>query len=56
MADIIRVSGLSAGAVYLYFRSKDDLIEAAVTSSLENSRNLPSRCSSARRRRTQGHL
>ena len=34
MADIIRVSGLSAGAVYLYFRSKDDLIEAAVTSSL----------------------
>jgi len=34
MADIIRVSGLSAGAVYLYFRSKDDLIEAAITSSL----------------------
>ncbi len=28
MADIIRQSGLSAGAVYLYFQSKDDLIEA----------------------------
>ena len=28
MADIIRESGLSAGAVYLYFRSKDDIITA----------------------------
>lgn len=31
MADIIRGSGMSAGAVYVYFRSKDDLIEAVVT-------------------------
>ena len=28
MADIIRESGLSAGAVYLYFRSKDEIITA----------------------------
>jgi AcrR family transcriptional regulator len=28
MADIVRRSGLSHGAVYLYFASKDDLIEA----------------------------
>jgi len=28
MADIVRRSGLSPGAVYLYFKSKDDLIEA----------------------------
>jgi AcrR family transcriptional regulator len=28
MADIIRESGLSAGAVYLYFASKDDIIVA----------------------------
>ncbi|WP_407183655.1 TetR/AcrR family transcriptional regulator [Bradyrhizobium centrosematis] len=28
MADIVRRSGLSHGAVYLYFQSKDDLIEA----------------------------
>jgi AcrR family transcriptional regulator len=28
MADVIRESGLSAGAVYLYFRSKDDIIAA----------------------------
>ena len=31
MADIVRRSGLSQGAVYLYFRSKDDLIEALAT-------------------------
>lgn len=30
MDDIIRASGLSAGAVYGYFKSKDDLILAAV--------------------------
>jgi AcrR family transcriptional regulator len=30
MADVIATSGLSAGAVYRYFRSKDDLIEAIV--------------------------
>jgi len=30
MADIIGATGLSAGAVYRYFRSKDDLIEAIV--------------------------
>jgi len=34
MDDIIRVSGLSAGAVYSYYPSKDDLIQAAVTTSL----------------------
>ena len=28
MADIVRRSGLSQGAVYLYFQSKDDIIEA----------------------------
>ncbi|MFT4117258.1 TetR/AcrR family transcriptional regulator [Bradyrhizobium sp.] len=28
MADIVKRSGLSHGAVYLYFQSKDDLIEA----------------------------
>lgn len=31
MADVIRESGLSAGAVYLYFRSKDDIIVAVAT-------------------------
>ncbi|NYJ08841.1 TetR/AcrR family transcriptional regulator [Petropleomorpha daqingensis] len=30
MADVIAASGLSAGAVYRYFRSKDELIEAIV--------------------------
>jgi AcrR family transcriptional regulator len=30
MADVIAASGLSAGAVYRYFRSKDQLIEAIV--------------------------
>jgi AcrR family transcriptional regulator len=30
MADIIAASGLSAGAVYRYFRSKDELVEANV--------------------------
>jgi len=40
MEDIIRVSGLSAGAVYGYFASKDDLILAAVTTSLSGIRDL----------------
>jgi len=31
MADVIREAGLSAGAVYLYFRSKDDIIVAVAT-------------------------
>lgn len=35
MDDIIRASGLSAGAVYGYFASKDDIILAAVTGGLE---------------------
>lgn len=30
MADVIAASGLSAGAVYRYFKSKDELIEAIV--------------------------
>lgn len=34
MEDIIRESGLSAGAVYSYFKGKDELILAAVTTSL----------------------
>ncbi|TCR67472.1 TetR/AcrR family transcriptional regulator [Bosea sp. BK604] len=34
MDDIIRASGLSAGAVYSYYPSKDKLIMAAVTTSL----------------------
>lgn len=34
MDDIIRESGLSAGAVYRYFRSKDELITAAASQSL----------------------
>ena len=38
MEDIIRASGLSAGAVYLYFPSKEALIEVAVTTSLSGLR------------------
>lgn len=34
MHDIIRVSGLSAGAVYGYFNTKEDLILTAITTSL----------------------
>ncbi|MCY1143676.1 TetR/AcrR family transcriptional regulator [Actinoplanes sp. Pm04-4] len=34
MADIISESGLSAGAVYRYFRSKDDLISAVAGTAL----------------------
>lgn len=34
MDDIVRASGLSAGAVYSYFASKEELIFAAVTTSL----------------------
>jgi AcrR family transcriptional regulator len=40
MDDIIRASGLSAGAVYSYFASKDDLIHATVTASLSSLRDL----------------
>jgi AcrR family transcriptional regulator len=32
MRDILRESGMSAGAVYLYFKSKDELIEAIAES------------------------
>ena len=31
MADVIKEAGLSAGAVYLYFRSKDEIIVAVAT-------------------------
>ncbi|WP_420595479.1 TetR/AcrR family transcriptional regulator [Deinococcus sp.] len=31
MADVIRESGLSAGSVYRYYKSKDDLIAAIIT-------------------------
>ena len=40
MEDIIRASGLSAGAVYTYFASKEELIEAAVTESLSELRTV----------------
>ncbi len=40
MDDIIAASGLSAGAVYSYFPSKDALILAAVTVSLSGIRGL----------------
>lgn len=40
MDDIVRASGLSAGAVYSYFPSKEELILAAVTTSLGNLRAL----------------
>ncbi len=36
MHDIIRASGLSAGAVYGYFSTKDELIVEAVTTSLSS--------------------
>ena len=38
MNDIIRASGLSAGAVYSYFENKEDLILAALTTSLSDLR------------------
>lgn len=38
MQDIIRACGLSAGAVYGYFRTKDDLIMQAVVESLSSLR------------------
>jgi AcrR family transcriptional regulator len=40
MDDIIAASGLSAGAVYTYFKSKEDLILAAITTSLSGLRAL----------------
>ncbi len=40
MDDIVRASKLSAGAVYSYFPSKEELILAAVTTSLGNLREL----------------
>lgn len=40
MDDIIRTAGLSAGAVYSYFPSKEELILAAVTHSLGGIRDL----------------
>ncbi|GAB3248856.1 TetR/AcrR family transcriptional regulator [Kineosporia babensis] len=36
MADIISASGMSAGAVYRYFRSKDELIGAVAENVLQN--------------------
>jgi AcrR family transcriptional regulator len=39
MADIIQASGLSAGAVYSYFPGKEDLINAALTTSLTGVRD-----------------
>lgn len=39
MDDIVRASGLSAGAVYSYFKNKDELILAALTTSLAGLRD-----------------
>lgn len=35
MDDIIAEAGLSAGAVYSYFKNKDDLVQAALTTSMQ---------------------
>jgi AcrR family transcriptional regulator len=40
MDDIVRACGLSAGAVYGHFKSKDELILAAVTDSLSEAQAL----------------
>ena len=40
MEDIIRESGLSAGAVYLYFKGKDELILTAISTYLGQLRGL----------------
>ena len=40
MDDIIQASGLSAGAVYSYFTGKENIILAAVTTSLSGIKNL----------------
>jgi AcrR family transcriptional regulator len=40
MEDIIREANLSAGAVYLYYKSKDELIFAAFSSAFEEMRAL----------------
>lgn len=40
MEDLICESGLSAGAVYLYFRGKDELIQAAIASYMGQLRGL----------------
>ncbi|MCV2396391.1 TetR/AcrR family transcriptional regulator [Actinotalea sp. M2MS4P-6] len=39
MDDVIRASGLSAGAVYQYYRSKDELIVAAAAEALSSIRD-----------------
>ncbi len=40
MQDILRESGLSAGAVYSYFQNKEELIQAAIADSLTGLRAL----------------
>ncbi len=40
MAEIVRESGLSAGAVYLYFRSKEDLIAATANKAIGQARSV----------------
>jgi AcrR family transcriptional regulator len=42
MQEIIRASGLSAGAVYLYFPSKEDIILTAIRTSLDGVRSIVS--------------
>ena len=41
MDDIIAGARLSAGAVYSYFKNKDDLIQAALTGSMAAARPQP---------------
>lgn len=40
MPDIIRTAGLSSGAVYNYFSSKEDIIEACASKSLERNAGM----------------
>jgi TetR/AcrR family transcriptional regulator, transcriptional repressor of aconitase len=40
MEEIIREAGLSAGAVYLYYKSKDELILAAISTYMDDLRQL----------------
>jgi TetR/AcrR family transcriptional regulator, transcriptional repressor of aconitase len=56
MDDIIRASGLSAGAVYSYFPSKSGLILAAVTTSLSGLSALVAPLFSASPTLSQGEL
>ena len=49
MADIVRRSGMSHGAVYVHFESKDDIIEALADDRHQSEAELNSVVESARR-------